>query len=224
MKLLAIETSSEACSVALEAGGRVVERFEVAARGHAERLLPWVQALLDGAGQTLAGLDAIAFGRGPGSFTSLRIGIAAVQGLAWGANVGVVPVSSLLATALAAGPDGPGRRLVALDARMGEVWTAVVEVAPGGAARVVGDERVAPPGAVAAPGGEWMAVGNAFSRCAPLRALAAGASVVRADTWPTASAVLEAAKAWLAENAPLPAAGAQPVYLRDRVARKPGEA
>jgi tRNA threonylcarbamoyladenosine biosynthesis protein TsaB len=223
MKLLAVETSSEACSVALANGGGVTERFELAARGHAERLLPWVEALLEEGGFGPGALDAIAFSRGPGSFTSLRIGIATVQGLAWGAAVGVVPVSSLLATALSAGPEGPTRRLVALDARMGEVWTAVVDVSGAGPARIVGDERVLAPDAVTVPEGDWMAVGNGFERCEALRDLAAGATQVRADTWPRASAVLQAARSWLEHHEPLPAAGAQPVYLRDRVARKPGK-
>ena len=106
MNLLAIETATETCSVALSINGEVMELYEHAPRQHAELLLPWVRQLLAEAGLTFNSLDGIAFSRGPGSFTSLRIGIGVVQGLAWASDLPVVPVSSLAATAQAAVGEG----------------------------------------------------------------------------------------------------------------------
>jgi len=123
MKILAIETASESCSVALSLDGVLRERSSLAPRGHAERLLPWVQELLAEAGIALQDLDAVAFSRGPGSFTSLRIGIGVAQGLAWGAGLPVVPVSSLRSAAQAAVAHGVQAAMVALDARMDEVFS-----------------------------------------------------------------------------------------------------
>ena len=127
-RLLALETSSEACSIALQWDGVVYSRHEQAQLQHAELLLPWVRELLEEAGATLAELDAITFGRGPGSFTSLRIGIGAVQGLVWGAGLPVIPLSSLaaaaqqvLATAEAAGELDVACALAEAAARYGYV-------------------------------------------------------------------------------------------------------
>ena len=126
-RILAIETSGEACSVALSVDGVVTEIHEHAPMRHAERLLPAVRLLLEEGGLAVRDLEAIAFGRGPGSFTSLRIGIGVVQGLAWGAGLPVVPVSSLAAVARQAWEDAGRKPLpvcVAMDARMQEVFHA----------------------------------------------------------------------------------------------------
>lgn len=220
-RILAIETSSETCSAALDIGGGVREVFEHAPMKHAELILPAVSSLLAEAGIRVADLDAIAFGRGPGSFTSLRIGIGVVQGLAWGAEVPVVPVSSLAAVAQAVPGKSAGQRvLVAMDARMGEVFNAVFEIDPGGVAIAAGEERVCAPCDVKVEG-QWIAAGNGFERFDELATMAAGAKACHADTWPRASKVLELAQTWLLENDPLPAGLAQPVYIRNDVAEKP---
>lgn len=222
MKLLAVETAFEACSVALSLDGERRHRFETAPRGHARLLLPWVEALLSETGVSLADLDAVAFSCGPGSFTSLRIGISVVQGLAWGADLPVVPVSSLQATAQVAARDGVRRALVAMDARMNEVYAGRFERLDG-VMSPAGHERVCTPAEAAglAVAGDT-GVGNGFERYAELANLQ-GLTGTRAAVWPDASAVVTLAEAWLTSNAPLPAEQAQPVYLRDKVADKPGE-
>src|SRR6476659_8143567 len=121
MKLLAIETATEACSIALWDGGEVRERFGVVPRQHAELALPWAEQLLAEAGVARSQLDAIAVGRGPGAFTGVRLAVALAQGIALALDRPVVPVSTLAALALQAQGE---RILAAIDARMGEIYVA----------------------------------------------------------------------------------------------------
>jgi len=221
MNLLAIETASETCSVALSIKGEVRERFKHAPRQHAELLLPWVEQLMAEAGIGFTALDAIAYSRGPGSFTSLRIGIGIVQGLAWASDRPVVPVSSLAATAQSAAGNGVDVVLVAVDARMNEVFTGTFEKDSHGLMRPIAPEKVCRPEDVNAPGGSVAyGIGNGFERYAPLLALSGQLREIRSGIWPQASSVLQLARAWLATNEPLSAEQAQPVYLRDNVAKK----
>ena len=221
MNLLAIETATETCSVALSVNGAVLERFEHAPRQHAELLLPWVGQLLADAGLAYASIDAIAFSRGPGSFTSLRIGIGVVQGLAWASDRPVIPISSLAATAQSVAGQGVDVALVALDARMNEVFTGLFEANENGIMLPVAAETVCPPEDVKAPvAAKTFGIGNGFARYEALGALSAQLCGVRADAWPRASSVLQLAQEWLKSNEPLAAEQAQPVYLRDDVAKK----
>jgi len=223
--LLAIETSSEACSVALHSNGETREFFEQAPMRHAELLLPAVQSLLDTAGLPLASLDAIAFGRGPGSFTSLRIGIGVVQGLAWGAGLPVIPVSSLAAVAQAVSAvttADVSTICVAMDARMQEVYTANFQRGDDSFVMAAGEERVCSPSLVSTPvDGPFIAAGNGFDRFDELRPLAAKAVECHPDTWPRAAVICKLALKWLESNEPLNAGLAQPVYVRNNVASKP---
>jgi len=228
--LLAIDTSSEACSVALALGAQVIQRHSVAPLRHAELLLPAVRELLDEAGIPLNSLDAIVFGRGPGSFTSLRIGIGVVQGLAWGTGLPVVPVSSLAAIAQQAiGLERSGRQvasagfiLVAVDARMSEVFHGTYTLPETGVIQTVSVESVSAPGAVRIKHPErTIGVGNGFERYPELAELGDTLVQVRADLQPRATALITLARQWLQTEKPLPAAAAQPVYIRDRVAEKP---
>ena len=227
-RLLALETSSEICSVAISIDGELRERNFHEPRKHAELLLPTVAELLTEAGLKLQDLDAVAFGRGPGSFTSLRIGIGVVQGLAWGAELGVVPVSSLAALAQGVTRQAnvsEGCRIVAaMDARMDEVFNATFRMGAGGQVIPGGPEKVEPPEKVNLPESEqFIAAGNGFERYPELAAKPGDDTITFADVWPTAADVLVLAKDWLGDNAPLPAHQAQPLYIRDNVAKKSGE-
>ena len=221
MNLLAVETATETVSVALAMNGEVLERYRHAPRQHAELLLPWVEELLAQAGIGFSVLDAIAFSRGPGSFTSLRIGIGVVQGLAWASDCPVVPVSSLAATAQTALNEGIQTALVALDARMNEVFTCTFEANRSGIMVPVGVEKVCDPEDVSVyANSEVTGVGIGFERYAVLGNLSEQLAGIRVDIWPKASSVLRLAQAWLLDNEALPAEQAQPVYLRDNVAKK----
>jgi len=223
-KLLALETSSEACSVALYDDGRVYSFFKHLPMKHAELLLPAVSSLLSESGLVLRELDAIAFGRGPGSFTSLRIGIGVVQGLAWGAGLPVIPVSSLAAVAQQAVDPGTSRAAavcVAMDARMQEVYAANFTVSDN-VVRADGEERVCAAEQVVVPDGRPMiAAGNGFDRFAELGHIAAGADECHPGIWPRADSICSLALEWLKDNEALPAADAQPSYVRNDVASKP---
>ncbi len=221
MNLLAIETATETCSVALAVNGEVTQLYRHAPREHAELLLPWVKQLLAEAELGFAELDAIAFSRGPGSFTSLRIGIGVVQGLAWASDRPVIPVSSLAATAQTAADEGINSALVALDARMSEVFTGSFAVNSRGIMVPLGEERVCAPESVdiLAGSGTW-GVGIGFERYDGLQKLTGQLAGIRSDIWPKASTVLKLAQEWLLSNEALPAEQAQPVYLRDNVAKK----
>jgi len=224
-KLLAVETSSEACSVALRIAGEVRELHLHAPRRHAELLLPAISQLLAEADLTVSALDAIAFGRGPGSFTSLRIGIGVVQGLAWAAQRPVVPCSSLAAVAqdaLDRAADAAQCVYVAVDARMQEVFSAAFERGADGLARAVSEERVsAPPRLTCDTSRPFIAAGNGFERFAELQPAREAAVACYADASPRAAAIARLAEAWLADHDPLPADQAQPVYIRNNVAVKP---
>ncbi|HEY0340459.1 MAG TPA: tRNA (adenosine(37)-N6)-threonylcarbamoyltransferase complex dimerization subunit type 1 TsaB, partial [Steroidobacteraceae bacterium] len=166
MKILAIDTATENCSATLLIDGIVRSREIEMERGHAERILPMVDELLSEAGITLQDLDAIAFGRGPGSFTGVRLAVTVTQGLAFGADLGVVPVSDLRAVAQRAFDLDATltRALVCNDARMSEVYWACYERGGDGLARLEGEEHVGKPSEVKLPA-EWStatAVGRGF--------------------------------------------------------------
>lgn len=223
MKLLALDTSTEACSVSLAIDAHRVDRYLELGRGHAEHILPMVQSVLSEAGIGLRALDAIAFGRGPGGFTGVRLAASVVQGLAFGANLGVVPVSTLAAVARRVHDLVPRaeRILVANDARMREVYWA--HFAGGAAVPPLGGEHVSAPTQVelpqVGPGMMWVGAGRGFRAWPELaaRSAAAGASV-HADLLPRAAEILELARPAVESGQVLDPVEALPVYVRDLVA------
>jgi tRNA threonylcarbamoyladenosine biosynthesis protein TsaB len=222
MKLLALDTATEACSAALLCDGAVTEQYEVIGRGHADRLLPMADDLLTAAGLTPAALDAVAFGRGPGGFTGLRIAAGVAQGLAAGVGRPVVPVSDLAALALAGARHSRHDRVVAcLDARMGQVYWAAFDCS-GGLPVALTDEKLSDPDALAPPAaGAWFAAGPGFAAypalADQLRAALAG---VAAELLPRAADIARIGAADFAAGKGLPATRAWPVYLRDEVVHR----
>lgn len=215
MKLLAIDTATERCSVALLVDGRIVERAAETPRGHAELVLPMVEAVLAESGLTLQQLDGLAYGRGPGAFTGVRIAVGVAQGLAYGANLATVGISDLAAVAQQFASAG-ARILVCMDARMNEVYWGRFEATPDGLVRAVAPERVDRPEAVEA-GDATVFAGTGFSAFAQL---AAGreAGAVHGAILPHAREIALLGAAELRAGRGEPADRAQPVYLRDRVA------
>lgn len=217
MKLLAFETATEACSVALWIDGEVRERFEVAPRRHAELSLPWAQELLAEAGIAKAQLDAIAVGRGPGAFTGVRLGISIAQGIALALDRPVVPVSTLAALAMRA---SGARILASIDARMGEVYLGAF-AREGDGVKACGPEAVLAPEAALLPeGGDWHGVGTGFAAgdgALPLR-LQACLQSVDATALPHAADVARLAVAAHARGEAVAAERVEPAYLRDHVA------
>lgn len=221
MKILALDTATEACSVSLGIDGRSIDRYIELERGHAEQLLPMVDSVLAEGGVTLNALDAIAFGRGPGGFTGVRLAASVAQGLAFGAQIGVVPVSDLAAVAQRVIQLNPSVRrvLVANDARMKEVYSAWFDV---GATLMSGIESVSPAADVQVPSeqaGPWAAAGRGLKAWPALaeRCRVAGAEL-HVDLLPRASEVLALARIAAAAGQILDPTAGLPVYVRDRVA------
>lgn len=221
MRLLALDTSTEACSAALMLGEELRLRFELTERGHAELILPMIDSLLAEAGVALASLDGLAFGRGPGGFTGLRIAAGVAQGLALGAGLRVASVSSLAAVAEQVEADAGERILVCNDARMGELYWAAFERGGNGILGPASGEFVTPPARVA-EGIERLrhAAGNGIATHPELRArLEASGLRIRDGLYPRADAVARLGAIELAAGRGLDAADALPIYVRDDVAR-----
>ena len=231
MKLLAFETATEACSVALWIDGEVRERFELAPRRHAELALPWADALLAEAGIARSQLDAIAVGRGPGAFTGVRLAVAVAQGIALALDIPVVPVSTLATLAMRATP-GSQRILAAIDARMGEVYLGAFAHSADGLVTALGDEVLMPPqqsldwprlgrcDADQAAQLKWLGVGSGFSAGDGALIATLGDALAQSDisALPHASDLARLAVTAYDRGEALAPERVEPAYLRDKVA------
>ncbi len=216
--LLALDTATEACSVALLHDGEVLSHYEVIPRLHAQRLLPMIRTLLGEAGVALTAVDALAFGRGPGAFTGVRIAVGVVQGLAFALQRPVLPVSTLATIAQRAHREqGAEQVAAAIDARMDEVYWGCYRLHDG-EMQPVGIEAVLPPEQVGLPRGaegQWFGAGTGWGYASRL---AVQPAAIDASLLPHAEDLLKLASfAWQRGEA-LEADQAQPIYLRDNVA------
>ena len=224
MKLLAIDTATEACSAALHVNGEVHFQYEIAPQKHADLILPMVEKLLADASITLNQLDAIAFGRGPGSFTGVRIATSVTQGLAYGADVPVVPVSTLAAMAQGVFVEkNETKVLTAIDARISEVYWGAYRLDENNLMQLQGEECVVAPDNVPVPqGGDWVGAGTGWESYQEQLQTRLGTCVKQFDgqCFPHARDIISLALPQLESGHTVPAEQAIPVYLRDKVAVK----
>ncbi len=226
MKLLALETSTEACSAALWLDGEVRERFELAPKTHTQLLLPMIDALLAEAQLRPQQLDAIAFSRGPGSFTGVRIATGVMQGIAFGAELPVVPVSTLAALA----QDYFMRHsaqvaLVAMDARIEEIFWGVYQRDSQGFAQLVGEEAVLAPMTVTMPNLAAAGIGSGWAVYQSQLTARLIQPLIDLDgaCLPRASAIAQLGVYGFNAGLAVPVEQAMPVYLRDKVAKTEAE-
>ncbi|MEO8628858.1 MAG: tRNA (adenosine(37)-N6)-threonylcarbamoyltransferase complex dimerization subunit type 1 TsaB [Betaproteobacteria bacterium] len=217
MKILAFDTSSEWCSVALQRDGQVCSRETHAGQRHSELIIAMIDALLMESGVRVADLEAIAFGAGPGSFTGLRIACGIAQGLAFGADLPVACVSTLLAVAEATQAQ---RVIVALDARMSELYYAAYERTNDRWRTVHAPRLCVPTATPEVEGGGWIGAGTGFAVHADALAQHYAGQVIgtRPELHPSARAVASLGAQMVRDGLAVPADDAQPLYLRDRVA------
>jgi tRNA threonylcarbamoyladenosine biosynthesis protein TsaB len=226
MKLLALDTSTEFLSLALQLDDKIYSHHQHAGNASSELVLPQIQALLNSANIKLSDLDGIAFGAGPGAFTGVRVACGVAQGLGFGANIPVVGVNTLLAVAQASGAD---KVIVCLDARMGEIYHAMFERRENGWQEIA-ETKVCKPEASpilasgASPkivyGKGWVGAGSGWAVYGDiLREIYAQNLVhVNAEITPTAEAILQLAMPTFAAGKAKPASEAMPIYIRNRVA------
>lgn len=217
MKLVALETSTEYCSVALWHDGVVSERFELAGQRHSELLIPMLDDVLQQAGCQLREVDGIAFGKGPGSFTGIRIAAGVAQGLALGAGLNIVGIVTLEALAQLSGHD---KVIAALDARMGEIYHAVYEKRDGLWMTVVAPNLCKAEDAPRITGEGWFGCGSGFAVQEHALTQRYSENLCGADgrLVPRACAVAQLAAPVFAAGEGVDAAQALPLYLRDKVA------
>jgi tRNA threonylcarbamoyladenosine biosynthesis protein TsaB len=225
MQILAIDTSTEFLSLALWLNGRVLSRDIHAGQTHSQQILPTLRTLLDEAKIELTALDGIAFGAGPGSFTGLRIACGVAQGLAFGANLPVVAVSTLQALAQQSGAE---KVIACLDARMGEIYHAAYEKQNGEWLEVSAPALFKPEDAPKVNGDDWVGVGTGWLVYPDVLQAVYGEQLREMPapdrhSHPTATSIAELALPTFEAGLAKPAQEAAPIYIRNKVALKMSE-
>jgi tRNA threonylcarbamoyladenosine biosynthesis protein TsaB len=226
MNILALDTSTEFLSLALQLGEQTFTHHQLAGNASSELILPQIQALLNSANVKLNELDGIAFGAGPGAFTGVRIACGVAQGLGFGANIPVFGVNTLLAVAQASGAD---KVIVCLDARMGEIYHAMFERSENGWQETCETKVCKPEAApILASGASpkimyekgWLGVGSGWAVYGDIlrEIYAENLENLLTNITPTAEAILQLAMPTFAAGLAKPASEAMPIYIRNRVA------
>ena len=227
MKILALDTATEACSAALYIDGEIQQQCKMAPREHTQLILQQAQTLLDAAGLKITQLDGLAFGRGPGSFTGVRIATSVVQGMAFGADLPVVPVSTLAAMAQQMVQQHDATHVIsAIDARMGGIYAGCYERDAAGLMRLIGVEALSAPVECVLPNAHhWIGAGTGWQThgVALQQRLGERVTHIYPDVWPQAGSIVLLAADDLARGLSVSAEQAQPVYLRNDVAKKISE-
>lgn len=227
MKLLAIDTATEACSAALDVDGEVLQQYRVEPRAHSRLILPMIEELLAAGGIRRGDLDVVAFGRGPGSFMGVRIAAGVIQGIAFAYDLPVVAVSTLAAIAQRACEEAGVEKIYsAIDARMDEVYWGAYLRGSSGLVQLAGEECVARPADVAIqPGDGWSGAGTGWAAYREALTTAAQPGLtgkVIDDCLPSARAIAMLGADMYRRGETVTPDRAVPVYLRDKVAIKPG--
>jgi len=222
MKILAIETATEACSAALDIDDNCTSRFQVSPRRHTELILPMIDELLREADIQTKDLDAIAFGQGPGAFTGVRIAVGVIQGLAFAHDTPVIPISTLNALAQHYA-DEHTHIATAIDARMQEIYWGLFKKNDLGLMQAVTEEKVCSPTDISKPSkGNWFGAGTGWSTYEEELKTQFDKMLIGfdGDVFPSAEDVIALAKPAYLEGKAIPVEDAMPVYLRNNVVNK----
>jgi tRNA threonylcarbamoyladenosine biosynthesis protein TsaB len=220
IKILAIDTSTEACSAALLCDSKISDRFVIAPQQHTRLILPMVSELLDEAQLVLGQLDAIAFGCGPGSFTGIRLASSITQGLAFAADLPVVKISTLRALAQEVFEGfGKSKVLVTQDARMQEIyWGEYQADADGVMQAVTFDQLISPQAAKIVSSESMVGVGNGWEIYGDILTKRCNIALIESKIYPNARYIAQLAAVDFAKGLVVSAKEALPVYLREEVA------
>ena len=223
VRILAVDTATEACSAALYLNGEVQQKFELAPREHTQLILPMIESLMAEAELKMTQLNALAFGCGPGSFTGVRIATSVVQGIGFAADLPVLPVSTLASMAQLVSEQHQAKQvLTAIDARMGQVYWGEYTLSGDGLMVLNGEEAVLSPDQVPMVKGKWMAAGtgwNAYSEILQPR-FNNTLDACYDDVLPQSSTIAKLAAHAYGLGHAVAAKYAVPVYLRNNVAKK----